>query len=224
MRPKTRIWLAGCCALLTTVGMPASSHEHDASHAAHATMDHSAMGHGAAAVPDEHAAHRAQMTSNELKVSRQSYSLPSVTLRDAQGRSIGLADAVDDGRPVVLNFIYTSCTTICPVMTATILQVQRELASRADRPDFVSISIDPDFDSPKVLTTYAKRHGANWTFLTGSRSDVLDTLKHFDAWRGSKGNHVALTLLRPKGSASWIRVEGLASAQQLAAIWANPPK
>ena len=88
-------------------------------------------------------------------------------------------------------------------------------------PLFVSISVDPDFDSPAILKSYAARFGADWTFLTGSRNDVLGVLGGFDAWRGSKANHAAITLMRGAKATEWTRVEGLASAQQLASTWSD---
>lgn len=86
-------------------------------------------------------------------------------------------------------------------------------------PAFISISVDPEFDSPEVLQTYAARAGAQWTFLTGARPVVLDVLRQFDVWRGSKSNHAAVTLMRKAGTERWTRIEGLASAEQLANIW-----
>ena len=87
------------------------------------------------------------------------------------------------------------------------------------KPLFVSISIDPDYDTAATLGAYAKRFGADWTFLTGERTDVLDVLQAFSAWRGSKTNHAAITLFRPAGAQRWTRIEGLASAKELAGVW-----
>ena len=77
-------------------------------------------------------------------------------------------------------------------MTATMLQMQRKLDDTASKPLFVSISIDPDFDTAARLGAYADRFGADWTFLTGERADVLDVLRAFSAWRGNKSNHEPL--------------------------------
>ena len=147
------------------------------------------------------------------------YAIPDITLQDQQGRPVALRQLLTGDRSIAVNFIYTSCTTICPVMTATMLQMQRELNDTASKPLFVSISIDPDFDTAAKLGAYARRFGADWTFLTGERGEVLDVLKAFSAWRGNKSNHAAVTLFRPAGAKRWTRVEGLASATELVDVW-----
>jgi protein SCO1/2 len=167
---------------------------------------------------DEHAHHRQAMQS-AAKVERAAYTIPDVTLTDEDGSSVRLQDVMSGDQPLTVNFIFTSCTTICPVMTATMLQMQSQLAGESRMPRFVSISIDPDFDTASVMKSYASRYGADWTFLTGSHDDVMRVLQSFDAYRGSKVNHFALTLLRAGNDADWTRVEGLTSAQELARIW-----
>ena len=170
---------------------------------------------------DEHAHHHDMMAAPSVQISKHSYQLPDAPLTDETGGRTSLKELLATERPVVMNFIYTSCTTICPVMTATLVQMQRQMAGSKQMPLFVSISVDPDFDSPAILKSYAARSGADWTFLTGSRNDVLTVLGGFDAWRGSKANHAAITLMRGAHSKEWTRIEGLASAQQLVSIWSD---
>jgi protein SCO1/2 len=201
--PGIRLIAAVALSLLFAAATPAQQgHEHDA----HMRAMQTAAAGGAS--PDG------------ISITRQnSYALPKVQLRDEAGTARSLTEVLADNRPVVLNFIYTSCTTICPVQTASLLQMQRLLAGGARQPDYVSISIDPEFDSPMVLQAYAKRFGANWRFLTGSRAEIEQVLRAFDAWRGSKANHSALTLMKLAGSKTWTRVDGLAPAAQLASTW-----
>lgn len=170
---------------------------------------------------DEHAQHRASVNAAaaQIAVSQHTYPVPDVVLRDADGQPVALQSLLAPPAPVVMNFIYTSCTTICPVMTASLLQLQGRLANAAIKPRYVSISIDPDFDSSRILKAYANRYGADWLFLTGSRADVLRVLSSFESWRGSKANHAAVTLMRPGKAVQWTRIEGLASAQKLETVW-----
>lgn len=168
---------------------------------------------------DPHAHHRAQAASPSVQVDQRRYEVPDITLTDEQGRAVSLRELMSEDRPLAVNFIFTSCTSICPVMTATMVQMQRELADDPRRPVFVSISIDPDFDSADVLKAYAENQGADWTFLTGRHDDVVKVLRAFDAYRGNKMNHAALTLLRAPHATEWTRVEGLTSAQELARVW-----
>jgi protein SCO1/2 len=167
---------------------------------------------------DEHAAHHAAAAS-AVEVRHAAYEIPDATLQNERGEPVDLVQLLSTDQPVAINFIFTSCTTICPVMTATMLQVQRELAGAQPAPRFVSISIDPDFDSAAVLREYAARYHADWTFLTGKREVILRVLQAFDAWRGNKTNHIAITLLRQSPGTHWTRVEGLTSAQELVELW-----
>jgi len=170
---------------------------------------------------DPHAHHRAAAAAppSPAQVARRGYDVPDVTLSDENGRGVRLRELMASGRPLAVNFIFTSCTSICPVMTTTMLQVQRALAGDPDQPTYVSISIDPQYDSAQVLKSYAEKYGAEWTFLTGAPSDVVTVLRAFDAYRGGKMNHAALTLLRVPNATEWIRVEGLVSAGELTRLW-----
>jgi protein SCO1/2 len=167
----------------------------------------------------DHAEHMKMLEHPAFSQSTHAYAIPEVALRDESGRSIALTKTLAEDKAVIVNFIYTSCTTICPVMTATMLQLQRSLAKGGPMPAFVSISVDPAFDSSEILKAYAAKYGANWTFLTGANGTVLSVLEHFDVWRGGKANHAAVTLMRPAGRKMWTRVDGLASAEQLAGVW-----
>lgn len=174
--------------------------------------------HGMSA--DEHAAHRAMMAKkSDLKVSMQSYDVPEVNLLDESGNSVALRSILAGDHPVAVNFIFTTCTTICPVMTATFAQMRKELGSDADRIQLVSITIDPEHDTPSVLAKYAERFDAitpEWRFLTGNTKDVERVLRTFDAWTGTKTNHRPITLMRKQGNSQWVRLEGLGSGIALA--------
>jgi len=152
-------------------------------------------------------------------VNHQVYQVPDVNLVDSSGQSTRLRDLLASDKPLAVNFIFTTCTTICPVMTATMLQLEKNLESDEVKPNYISISIDPDYDTAQIMQEYAESYGADWTFLTGSPRDVISTLQAFDAYRGNKVNHFALTLFRAANETEWTRVEGLTSARELARIW-----
>lgn len=168
---------------------------------------------------DPHAAHRRMMAAHDVQVNHQVYQVPDIDLVDSSGKPAKLRDLLADDKPVAVNFIFTTCTTICPVMTATMLQLEKNLENDEIKPNYISISIDPDYDSAQIMKEYAESYGADWTFLTGSPRDVISTLQAFDAYRGNKVNHFALTLFRAANEPEWTRVEGLTSARELARIW-----
>jgi len=187
--------------------MHMSGGEHEAYHSD--TMQMSA---------DPHAAHRAAMKQTGYTVSIKEYEIPDVELIDANGTTEQLRTILDTDEPIALNFIFTTCTTICPVMTATFAQMQRQLGDAADKVRLISISIDPEYDRPDVLKAYAEKFnaGGNWTFLTGDGNDIVNVLKSFDSFGGSKMNHRPVTFLKHPDDPGWIRIDGLASGKNLA--------
>lgn len=145
------------------------------------------------------------------------YPLPTVTLTRDDGQRQTLAQAFDDGRPVVLNFIYTSCNTICPVTSQVFMQTREQLGAQRDGVNMVSVSIDPEQDTPRRLKAYAKRFSSfgAWSHYTGSAAESLAVQRAFAAWRGDKMNHLPLTLIRPAPGQPWIRLDGYVSPDLL---------
>lgn len=169
---------------------------------------------------DPHAAHRKMMMSamsEGTKTSTAEYVLPKIRLVRDDGKAVLLADELNDGRAVLINFIYTSCTQICPVTSRTFMQVQEKLGKGRDKVHLVSISIDPEQDTPAVLRDYAKRFeaGSGWNFYTGTTEASIATQKAFEVFRGDKMNHAPVTLLRAASGKPWVRIDGFASADDL---------
>jgi protein SCO1/2 len=207
---------AGLFLLLGGIGS-ASAHDSAETPAMH---DHAAQQQAALEQPamQDHAAHLAAMANPGYSVSTEQYAIPDVELIDESGAPVTLRALLDTGQPVALNFIFTTCSTICPVMTATFAQMRRELGEAGAKLRLVSISIDPEYDRPEKLKAYAElfHAGPDWAFLTGDDADISAVLQSFDALKGSKMNHRPLTLLKSPQSASWIRIDGLASGSDLA--------
>jgi protein SCO1/2 len=170
------------------------------------------------AVPDNHAAHRAAMQKTRYAATTENYATPDVELIDQLGTSVSLRALLETDQPIALNFIFTTCTTICPVMTATFAQMRRELGDAGEQLRLVSISIDPEYDRPDKLKAYSEQFhaGSGWDFLTGDSADIVQVLRSFDSYAGSKMNHQPVTLLKSPDSESWTRLEGLASGKDLA--------
>lgn len=108
---------------------------------------------------------------------------PAFTLVDQQGRAFGAPDLA--GRAAILSFVYTSCTDTCPLLTATVAQSQQKLRSEGllgSRVQLVSITVDPDRDTPAVLAEYGRRFHADpeaWRFLSGEREAIFEVLEGF---------------------------------------------
>ncbi len=115
--------------------------------------------------------------------------------------------------------MYTTCTTFCPVTSATLGQLQGLLGADISKVQMVSISIDPDQDTPARLAEHAKKFGAgpNWRHYTGTAEASLAVQRAFDAYRGDKMNHEPVFFIHNPGSRSWIRLDNFPSADELLA-------
>jgi protein SCO1 len=106
---------------------------------------------------------------------------PDFTLIDQDGKRF-LSTSLR-GKIVVLDFIYTTCTDVCPPFTANFAALQRWLKPEQKSAVFlVSITTDPEIDSPKIFKAYANRYGAdfsNWAFLTGTEAQLKEVWKGF---------------------------------------------
>jgi len=184
-----------------------------------ASSDQTRTDHPEQAGGEGHAHHARMMERKGYERTEHDYVVPDVVLTNQDNEPVMLRAALSGAKPVILNFIFTTCTTICPVLSASLAQTQRALGSQAKNVRMISISIDPDYDGPAKLREYASRfHAAEgWQFLTGKRQDILKVLRAFDAYRGDKINHIPLTLLHFAPGGPWIRLEGFASADEL--VW-----
>jgi protein SCO1 len=147
-----------------------------------------------------------------------SYTVPDVKLVDADGATVPLRSKfASEDRPLILNFMFTSCTTICPVTSATLAQVQAALGPDREAMRMVSISIDPEQDTPAALKAYAGKFGAapQWQMLTGRLEDSVAVQRAFDVYRGDKMNHQPVTFLRASAGQPWVRLDGFASAAEI---------
>jgi protein SCO1/2 len=107
------------------------------------------------------------------------------------------------GKVVLLDFIYTKCPGPCPILTGTHVRLQKILPEAArERVWFVSITLDPERDTPEALRSYAKARGAsldNWSFLAGSKPQIEDVLARYGVGKmpgaGGEIQHVVVTFL-----------------------------
>lgn len=158
----------------------------------------------------------AAKTEDKYERSLEKYTIPDVTLVNQDGERIRLLELVDDvGKPVMVDFIYGTCTTICPVLSAGYASFQRRVGPEAAH--LISISIDPEHDTPEIMTEYLRRYGAKpgWNFFTGSRSDIDKVMRAFDAYVENKMSHYPITFLKAPGQDQWVRIYGLLGSKDL---------
>ncbi|MEO8679034.1 MAG: SCO family protein [Vicinamibacterales bacterium] len=174
-----------------------------------------------AQAPSGHEGHAAQVAaSREARPARLMSPQPDVegiALVDQSGRATSLRDAIGSDKPVLVNFIFTTCTTICPVMSAGMSQFLSNLGPDSDTVRVISISIDPEADTVAALKAYAERYHApaSWRLLTGTPAAVEAAQRAFGSYRGGKNNHAAATFIRASANAPWIALDGFSSADTL---------
>ena len=130
-------------------------------------------------------------TKPEATVAKETtVSVPDFSLINQQGKSLTLSDMV--GKIWVADFIFTNCPTICPAMTSEMARLQSEFV--ANPVYFVSFSVDPERDTSKVLSRYAKEYGADdrrWHFLTGEKESIYELAKDgFSLAAGHNGSEI----------------------------------
>ncbi len=145
----------------------------------------------------------------------ENFTIPNVVLTNQDGEKISFKTLMSGDQPVIVDFIYGTCTTICPVLSAGFSHLQKKLGDETEKVRLVSITIDPEHDSPPVLKEYLERYRAKpgWDFLTGSRRDIDRVMNAFDAYFRNKMDHKPLTFIRSPADGKWIRLYGLLSSR-----------
>jgi len=170
---------------------------------------------------DPHAKHRAMMNkSPEDAASPVSVKIHDRVLVTQDGKSVHFADDVIADRIVVMDFIYTTCTTVCPVLSTILGQVQVGLGERLGNDvHMVSVSVDPGRDTPERLKAYSESHKAKpgWVWLTGEKTEVDDVLRGLGAYTPDFEDHPSMVLVGDAGSGTWIRFFGFPGPDKILA-------
>jgi protein SCO1/2 len=109
---------------------------------------------------------------NESELDTVFQTIPSFTLMDERGKAFTSENLT--GKIYVANFFFTRCGTICPKITSQVSRVTDAFIQDKDI-HFISLSVDPNYDNPEKLASYAKKFDADsarWTFLTGDKKSI----------------------------------------------------
>jgi len=126
---------------------------------------------------------------------------PQFALTAETGERVVLTDL--RGKVLAVTFIYATCADTCPLLTAKMVEIRRRLGRDfGPRVQFVSITVDPEVDTPAILRAYAKAQGANgegWSFLTGTPSEIAEVIRRYGVYarKSERGgvDHLFLTSL-----------------------------
>lgn len=147
--------------------------------------------------------------------------IPDVTVYDQDGKKLKFFTDMVKDKTVAINFIFTTCTTICPPLAATFRRVQQEMGERVGRDvGLISISVDPVTDVPERLKAFAAKFkaGPGWTFVTGNKHEIDLLLKALGAAVSDKNDHTPMVLVGNESAGYWTRTYGLAPASVLVKV------
>jgi protein SCO1/2 len=181
----------------------------------HAHRNH---GGGAAGGADPHAHHKAMLSKPAEPAKSADVELKDLALLDQDGREVKFVSEVIGDRIVVMDFVYTSCTTVCPVLSAVFGQVQERLGERlGEDVALVSVSVDPTRDTPQRLRAYAAKLEARpgWVWLTGPKPTVDEVLDGLGAYSPNFEDHPAMVLVGDGRTGEWSRFFGFPSPGRL---------
>lgn len=174
-------------------------------------------GSTAPSAPDTNPPTSATSPETEDASSFSSSRIPDIAVYDQNGKRLNFYSDLIKGKTVAINFIFTTCTTICPPLTATFRRVQQDLAISAPKAALISISVDPSTDTPQRLNDFAGKFkaGPGWTFVTGGSEDIASLLRALGAAVANKNDHTPMILIGNDAAGYWTRAYGLSSPAAL---------
>lgn len=187
-------------------------------HAQHKHSDHSQHAPAAGKNADKTVDHSQHQMPAAEKPSSVKVRFDDSVLIDQDGQARKLKSEIIGDKIIVIDFAYTTCTTVCPVLTALMAKVQRGLAdSQTGNVQLLTLTVDPARDTPARLKAYAAQYGAQpgWTWLTGPTGRVNEVLKGFGAYAPRFEDHPPLVLVGDPKSGHWTRFVGFADPQDI---------
>lgn len=139
--------------------------------------------------------------------------IPDARVLDQNGKQLNFYTDLIKGKSVAINFVFTTCTAICPSLTATFRRVQQEARSRGVEVQLISISVDPSVDTPERLNEFAKKFKVEpgWTFVTGDKAEIDSVLKAIGVAVVNKNDHTPMVLIGNDVADHWTRTYGLSA-------------
>jgi len=146
---------------------------------------------------------------------------PNSVLTSHEGKKVRFFDDLIKDKVVAINFIYTTCPDTCPLETAQLARVQKIMGDRLGKDVFFySISIDPDKDTPEVLSQYRKKFNAKWDFFTGNEKDIIEIRQklglYIEEIQDGSNNHNVNMIIGNQKTGRWMKRSPFENAHVLA--------
>lgn len=155
--------------------------------------------------------------ANDFRAVGQKY-FTDVVLVNQNGEKVRFYSDLIDGKIVVINSFFATCTGVCPVMGGTFKKIQAALGDRIGKDvHLISISVDPENDTPAALRKYAKATAARpgWTFVTGDKKSVETALQKLGLKTANKESHTPVVLIGNEPKGVWKKAFGLAASDEV---------
>lgn len=142
--------------------------------------------------------------------------IPDVKVITQDGKTVDFYSDLIKGKVVAVNFVFTSCTTVCPPLGAIFGKLQEQQGNA----QLVSVSIDPEVDTPQRLKAWSRKFGARpgWTLVTGKKDDIVSILKAMNAYSPDFSNHQPMTIIGNDATGTWKRSYGFTTAAKLSVM------
>ena len=143
--------------------------------------------------------------------------IPHARVLDQNGKQLDFYNDLIKGKSVAINFVFTTCTAICPSLAATFRRVQQDARTRGLDVQLISISVDPTVDTPERLQDFAKKFKAEpgWTFVTGDKAEIDSLLQALGVAVVNKNDHTPMVLIGNEVADQWTRAYGLSSPAKI---------
>lgn len=144
--------------------------------------------------------------------------VPDTPVLTQDGEAVRFYTDLVKGKVVVINFIFTTCKSICPPLGATFGRLQTLLGDKMGRQvRLISVSVDPKTDTPERLKAWGAKFkaGPGWTLVTGKNADIAKLLKALNSYTADPAAHTPMVLIGSEAPRSWHRAYGMAPSSAL---------
>jgi protein SCO1 len=144
-----------------------------------------------------------------------------VELINQDGKKVHFYSDVLKGKTVIVNAFFTSCTSVCPPMNRNMEKIQEALGDRVGRDVFlVSMTVDPETDTPARMKEYAKKFhaGPGWLFLTGKKENLDWALYKLGQYVENKDDHQTVLIIGNEPTGLWKKAFGMANVAELVQV------
>ncbi len=141
--------------------------------------------------------------------------VPNLFVLDQNGNQVDFYRDLIKNKTVVINFIFTACTSSCPLSTAIFKQVQKKLGQQ--KVQLITVTVDPTNDTPERLLAISKKFNAapGWEFITGERQVISGLLKNLGVYTTDRNDHSNVVIVGNDVNQQWTRLYGFPQADEI---------